>query len=217
MLVVYHQGTRKGSANPLRFLDFGGIAANSSAAVAADDILARLRALPTRRVVNMRGTDPPDSGPWLAEFQLPEFDPIMDQPMVLDPAQLAQWLSSPDAVLPPASDSLQLTSSGNSSGTNTSAKSLPEEDKVERARALNRAKQARFRARQKVGCPADVGLTYGQLLVLPVLQFFSCLLQHPCSPSAELCTAASMACRSASSRWLRRLRPHVTTWSASSS
>jgi hypothetical protein len=95
------------------------------------------------------------------EFQLPDLDSLVHEgePPPLDADLLAQFLSAappPTDFVPqmPSPASLQLTSSGGSSGTST--KPTSEEDRKERARALNRAKQARFRARQKVR--AAVGL-----------------------------------------------------------
>ncbi|KAI3433707.1 hypothetical protein D9Q98_003516 [Chlorella vulgaris] len=88
------------------------------------------------------------------EFQLPDLDSLVHEgePPPLDADLLAQFLSAappPTDFVPqmPSPASLQLTSSGGSSGTST--KPTSEEDRKERARALNRAKQARFRARQK--------------------------------------------------------------------
>ena len=94
---------------------------------------------------------PHDSG--MDDFQLPELDILlMDQPpsQLLDPAALAQWMGDEggaDLTLPlPAHNN----SSGGSTGTDAVKSLSKAEEKLERVRAQNRAKQARWRERQKV-------------------------------------------------------------------
>lgn len=105
----------------------------------------------------MEGREPPQGGgPWFPEFQLPELDMLVScsPPPALDPDAVAQWLgtSAEFGTAATTGAPLQLTSSGGgSSGTNTTTSLSKEEEKQEKARAANRAKQTRFRQRQKVG------------------------------------------------------------------
>ena len=87
----------------------------------------------------MSGQVPPQDG-WPPDFELPPLGDLLAAPDLLMPVLSSDLRSQPQMPAPPPAA--------------TSAATAVDE-KLERQRAMNRAKQARFRQRQKVRCIAE--------------------------------------------------------------
>ena len=185
----------------------------------------------------LRGLGASADGAWLADLGLAEFglpgqlnssdtDPLVA--LGLDasnggPPTLGAWAGDAaafaDAAWPPGG------SGSAEEGSGTALPASSSGDRLEKARAQNRAKQARFRQRQKVRAPPQLAS-----FLCGVARLLSCAsrlrthagshigLATPTRNEYRFCPNASVrCCRSRRGSWRSSTRRRRQTWSGSSS